>query len=95
MLGLQGDDGTSAATPLLGRASRRSSTPSSQDQGLPQLGYMNDLLYNASAIKAASFNDITTGNNTSSFTLGGTYTSDGRADHADRLRLFRPAPATT
>jgi hypothetical protein len=42
-----------------------------KDQGLPQLGYMTDLLYIASAIAAASFNDITIGNNVSSFVLGG------------------------
>ena len=41
------------------------------DQGLPQLGYMTDLLYIASAIAPASFNDITIGNNVSSFALGG------------------------
>ncbi|HZB52712.1 MAG TPA: hypothetical protein VE527_03755, partial [Reyranella sp.] len=46
------------------------------DQGLPRLGYMTDLLYIASAIAAASFNDITIGNNTSSFFLGGDYKSN-------------------
>jgi hypothetical protein len=47
------------------------------DQGLPPLGYMTDLLYIASAIAAASFNDITIGNNVSSFVLGGDhYKSD-------------------
>jgi hypothetical protein len=46
------------------------------DQGLPRLGYMTDLLYIASAIAAASFNDITVGNNTSSFVLGGDYKSN-------------------
>ena len=77
MIGLQGDDGTSAATPFWAALTAQFNAIF-QDQGLPQLGFMNDLLYNASAIKAASFNDITLGNNTSSFTLGGTYTSDGR-----------------
>lgn len=43
------------------------------DQGLPRLGYMTDLLYIASAIAAASFNDITIGNNISSFVLGGDF----------------------
>jgi hypothetical protein len=42
-----------------------------QDQGLPALGYMNDLLYTAAVIDPASFNDVTIGNNTSSFTYGG------------------------
>lgn len=71
------DRGTSAATPLW-------ATLISQydfifaDQGLPNLGYMNDLLYIASAIAPASFNDITLGNNISSFVAGqGTYKSDG------------------
>ena len=41
------------------------------DQGLPNLGYMTDLLYLASVIAPGSFNDVTLGNNTSSFTLGG------------------------
>ncbi len=45
------------------------------DQDLPQLGYMNDLLYIASAIAPAAFNDITMGNNTSSFTMGGAYST--------------------
>jgi hypothetical protein len=40
---------------------------------------MTDLLYIASAIAPATFNDITVGNNTSSFVLGGRYTSDSVA----------------
>ena len=40
------------------------------DQELPQLGYMNDLLYIAAVIAPASFNDITVGNNTSSYRAG-------------------------
>lgn len=43
------------------------------DQDLPQLGYMNDLLYTAAAIAPAAFNDITMGGNTSSFAMGGSY----------------------
>jgi hypothetical protein len=46
-----------------------------RDQSLADLGYMNDLLYIAAAIAPASFADITIGNNTSSFALGGTYTT--------------------
>jgi hypothetical protein len=41
------------------------------DQGLPQLGFMNDLLYYADAIAPGSFNDIVFGNNVTSFHLGG------------------------
>ncbi len=74
---LQGDIGTSAATPFWAALTAQFNAIF-KDQGLPQLGFMNDLLYNASAIKIASFNDITFGNNTSSFTLGGDYTSDSQ-----------------
>jgi hypothetical protein len=45
------------------------------DQGLPRLGYMNDLLYTAAVVAPASFNDITFGNNISSFNRGGDYTT--------------------
>ena len=75
MTGVQGDDGTSA--------SARSGRPHGAAQrgiprpGKPQLGYMNDLLYIASAIAPASFNDITMGTNASSFALGGSIMSDG------------------
>jgi hypothetical protein len=48
-----------------------------EDQGLPALGYMNDLLYTAAVIDPASFNDVTIGNNTSSFTYGGPYQTLG------------------
>ena len=50
-----------------------------EDQGLPNLGYMNDLLYIAAAIAPASFNDITFGNNVTSFRMGGRLDSDGEA----------------
>ena len=78
MLGVGDDDGTSAATPfwaaLVGQLNAIF-----EDQGLPRLGYMNDLLYIAAAVAPASFNDITLGNNASSFFLGGPITSDGTA----------------
>ncbi len=45
------------------------------DQDLPQLGYMNDLLYIASAIAPAAFNDVTLGGNMSSFSMGGSYST--------------------
>ena len=69
------DDGTSAATPMWAAFASQVNTIFA-DQNLPQLGYMTDLLYIAAAIAPASFNDITLGNNTSSFVLGGSYTSD-------------------
>ena len=67
-----GTEGTSAATPFWAALTAQFNAIF-KDQGLPQLGFMNDLLYNASAIKIASFNDITIGNNTSSFVMGGDY----------------------
>ena len=52
---------------------------------------MNDLLYIASAIAPASFNDIT-GNNISSFVARqSTYDIGGETADADRLRLLRRA----
>ena len=41
------------------------------DQGLPHLGFANDLLYIAGAIAPGSFNDVTFGNNVMSFIDGG------------------------
>ena len=78
MTGVGDDDGTSAATPLWAALVGQLNAVF-EDQGLPHLGYMNDLLYIAAAIAPASFNDITLGNNTSSFFLGGAITSDGTA----------------
>ncbi len=72
----QNDDGTSAATPLWATLASQINAIFA-DQGLPNLGYMNDLLYTAAVIAPASFNDITIGNSTSSFLYGGSYTSDG------------------
>ena len=68
--------GTSAASPLwMGLVAQLDAIFA--DQGLPNLGYANDLLYIASAIAPASFNDVTIGNNTSSFLYGGPYVSLG------------------
>ena len=78
MTGIQNDDGTSAATPLWAALTSQFNAIF-HDQGLPNLGYMNDLLYIAAAVAPGSFNDITMGNNTSSFTFGGAFTSDGHA----------------
>ena len=50
-----------------------------EDQGLPRLGYMNDLLYTASAIAPAAFADVTLGNNISSFAAGGAYSTAAAA----------------
>jgi hypothetical protein len=62
--------GTSASTPLWASLLAQFDTIF-QDQGLPRLGFANDLLYTAAAIAPASFNDITYGNNVLSFYYGG------------------------
>lgn len=66
--------GTSAAAPMWAALVAQFNAIF-QDQELPNLGYMNDLLYIAAAIAPASFNDVTLGNNTSSFSLGGPYST--------------------
>jgi hypothetical protein len=77
LIGTMGDGGTSAATPLWASLVVQFNAIF-RDQGLPSLGYMNDLLYIAAAIAPGSFNDVTVGNNVSSFLDGGTtYTNDG------------------
>jgi hypothetical protein len=78
MRGTEANGGTSAATPLWAALGAQLNAIF-RDQNLPRLGYANDLLYIASAIAPASFNDIRTGNNTSSYVLGGDYSSDGVA----------------
>lgn len=63
-----GDEGTSAAAPMWGALMAQIDTVFA-DQGLPNMGYVNDLLYLAAAIVPASFNDITYGSNVSSWAL--------------------------
>lgn len=70
------DGGTSAASPLWASLGVQLNAIFA-DQHLPNLGYMNDLLYMASAIAPASFNDVQLGNNISSFFYGGSYTTGG------------------
>jgi hypothetical protein len=72
MNGLHGGGGTSAAAPLWAALVSQFNAIF-HDQGLPSLGYMNDLLYTAAAIAPGSFNDVTLGNNVSSFALGGAF----------------------
>jgi hypothetical protein len=79
MTTVQADDGTSAATPLWATLVSQIDTIF-HDQGLPNLGYMNDLLYIAAAVAPASFNDITMGNNVTSFREDGPNT-DFSGDH--------------
>lgn len=64
--------GTSAATPFWTSLITQINYVFN-DQHLPNLGYMTDLLYMAAVIAPGSFNDISMGNNTSSYTLGGAH----------------------
>jgi hypothetical protein len=72
MVGTTPLGGTSAASPLWASLAIQINAIF-RDQNLPNLGYMNDLLYTAAAIAPAAFNDITLGNNTSSFFQPGDY----------------------
>ncbi|MGD9884650.1 MAG: hypothetical protein AB7U95_31560 [Reyranella sp.] len=72
MVGTNNWDGTSAASPLWASLAIQINTIF-RDQNLPNLGYMNDLLYTVAAIAPAAFNDVTMGNNTSSFFEPGAY----------------------
>jgi hypothetical protein len=74
--GIYYDYGTSAAAPLWAALVSQINAIF-RDQGLRNLGYLNDLLYIAAVIAPASFNDTTIGNNTSSFVLGGPIDSGG------------------
>lgn len=66
MVGTHSTEGTSAAAPLWAALMAQIDTIFA-DQGLPNLGYANDLLYIAAAVAPASFNDIVYGNNVSSY----------------------------
>jgi len=69
--------GTSAAAPLWAALAMQVNTVFA-DQGLPSLGYANDLLYIAAVVAPGAYNDIVQGNNISSYTAGsGPYDSDG------------------
>jgi hypothetical protein len=83
MVGTTPLGGTSAASPLWASLAVQINTIFA-DQNLPNLGYMNDLLYTAAAIAPAAFNDVTLGNNTSSFFEPGKYqTVDPTASDPD------------
>jgi hypothetical protein len=60
------DGGTSAAAPLWASLTAQFNAIFN-NQGLPNLGYYNDLLYIAAAIAPGSFNDVQLGNNDNSF----------------------------
>jgi hypothetical protein len=78
MLGTIGETGTGSAAAFWAALTTQFNLIF-ENQGLPQLGYMNDLLYIASAIAPAAFNDVTLGNNLSSFTAGGAYSTANAA----------------
>ncbi|MBI2741119.1 MAG: hypothetical protein HYX38_31870 [Rhodospirillales bacterium] len=61
-----GDGGTSAAAPLWASLTTQFNAVF-VDQGLPRLGYYNDLLYTAAVIAPGSFNDVQLGNNDNSY----------------------------
>ena len=69
---LQGDPqfsanaGTSSATPMWASLTAQIDAIF-RDLGLPNLGFYNDLLYQAAAISPGAFNDVTLGNNISSY----------------------------
>lgn len=88
MTGLGLGAGTSAAAPMWAALVAQFNAIF-HDQGLPHLGYMNDLLYIAAAIAPAAFNDVTLGSNTSSFTLGGPYRTPP-ANGADPTEAVTP-----
>lgn len=62
----QGNAGTSSATPMWASLTAQIDAIF-KDQGLPHLGYYNDLLYQAAALTPAAFNDVSLGNNISSY----------------------------
>jgi hypothetical protein len=86
LVGTHGDGGTSAATPFWASLIVQINAVF-KDQGLPELGYMNDLLYMAAAIAPASFNDVSLGNNISSFTRGGAYTTQIKEEDGQLVTL--------
>ena len=69
---LQGDPlysanaGTSSATPMWASLTAQMDAIF-KDIGLPNLGFYNDILYQAAAILPGAFNDVTLGNNISSY----------------------------
>lgn len=88
--------GTSAASPLWSALGAQINAVFS-DQGLPNLGFMNDLLYTAAVIAPGSFNDVTVGNNISSFVQdeNGSYTTASQNQPASSPTDPDPPVVTT
>jgi hypothetical protein len=68
---IHSDGGTSAATPLWASLTTQFNAIF-HDQGLPSLGFYNDLLYIASVIAPGAFNDVQLGNNDNTYTMSTT-----------------------
>ena len=68
---IHSDGGTSAATPLWASLTTQFNAIF-HDQGLPSLGFYNDLLYIASVIDPGAFNDVRLGNNDNTYTMSTT-----------------------
>ena len=68
---IHGDGGTSAAAPLWAALTTQFNAIF-HDQGLPSLGFYNDLLYIASVINPGAFNDILLGNNDNTYAMSTT-----------------------
>lgn len=66
LTGTVSQGGTSAASPFWAALVNQINLIFA-DQGLPALGYCNDLLYTASVVNPGSFNDVQLGNNVSSY----------------------------
>jgi len=65
---IHSNGGTSAAAPLWASLTTQFNAIF-HDQGLPSLGFYNDLLYIASVIDPGAFNDIQLGNNINTYTM--------------------------
>ncbi len=77
----QGNAGTSSATPMWASLTAQINAIFA-DQGLPHLGYYNDLLYQAAALTPGAFNDVSLGNNVSSYYLATPSTPNAIYDQA-------------
>lgn len=73
--------GTSSATPMWASLTAQIDAVF-HDQGLPNLGFYNDLLYQAAAITPGAFNDVTLGNNVSSYFIADSTTPNAILDQA-------------
>ncbi|WP_159710785.1 S8 family serine peptidase [Geminicoccus flavidas] len=79
MTQFEASGGTSASTPLWASLGAQINAVFA-DQGLPQLGYLNDLFYTAAVVAPGSFNDVQLGNNVSSYVEGGPIKGDPSAE---------------